>query len=468
MKRWMAVAASGLLLAVAAGMLSLAVPVPFLDGYLSGQVVDRVSSQVACPGALAQPPTVRVAGGPLVPQVLRGTLGELRLSVPDATLSGVHHAAFVATMKDVSQPAKNTTHAGSIDATITVGFRNLPATPGATMPLFRRAPDGGLTVDVVMPPEAAENVKAKLFLKMTIAGETVRSIPQRLQMFGQTIPAGQVGDLTGGARTEHLPHLPDGVAYTSISPRRDGVHVALAGVSTTALSALPAEVGGRAVTYSAANGLLGIKTTAVGVPLTIFTTPTLSGANLTLKPAKVNILGGDHSPGDPIAKLVLKQIDQRDLSRTLPALPPGVAYRSVTVDAGGIRLTIGGVTVRPFSALSQPPGDHPTVFGAENGFLTATQKGGTGDPTPIVLHGRPQIRGTTLDISPRQIEMFGVRFPAANVLAEVTAQQTTFPLQSLPRNLVYDRVEVLPAALRIHLTGQDVTLTRGSLTGGGC
>jgi hypothetical protein len=269
-------------------------------------------------------------------------------------------------------------------------------------------------------------------------------------------------------RTERLPHLPDGVAYKSIAPRKDGVHVALGGVSTTPLSALPAQVGGRDVTYAASGGLLGINTSAIGVPLTIFTAPVLSGGTLTLSPAKVHILGGDHGLNDPLAKLVLSQIDEKDLSRTLPALPAGVSYKSVSVDAGGIRLVIDGVTVRPFSALTQPPGDNPTVFGAENGLLTATQKGGSGDATPIVLYGRPVIRGTTLDISPRQIEMFGIRFPAADVLREVAAQQTTFPLQSLPAHLTYDRVEVLPAALRIHLTGNDVTLARGSLTGGDC
>jgi hypothetical protein len=467
-KRWVAVAASVVVLVVAAGMLAMAVPLPILEGFLSRQVMSRVSDQVACPGALAAPPQVTVGGGPLVPQVLRGNLDELRLSVPDVTLSGVPHAAFVATMKDVSRPARSSTHVGSIDATITVGFAHLPAKAGVAMPSFRRAPDGGLTVGVVMPPEAAKNVRAKLFLRMAIVGETARSIPDKLEIFGQTVAASRVSDLTGGVRTEKLPHLPDGVAYKSIAPQKNGVHVALAGVATTALSELPTEVGGRSVTYSATGGLLGINTSAIGLPLTIFTSPVLAGGTLTLTPTKVHILGGDHGLDDPIAKLVLSQINQKDLSRTLPALPSGVAYRSVSVDAGGIRVVIEGVTVKPFSALTQPPGDNPTVFGAQDGFLTASQKGGSGDATPIELYGRPQIRGSTLDISPQQIEMFGIRFPAKNVLREVAAQQTTFPLQALPANLRYDKVEVLPTALRIHLTGKDVTLARGSLTGGGC
>ena len=461
-------AASGVVLLVAAAMLAFAVPVPGLEGYLKGQVIERVSSQVACPDApLAAPPTVVVGGGPMLPQVVRGTLTELRLSVPDATLSGVKHAAFTATMRDVSRTGGDGTHVGSIDADITVGFANLPSTGGTTTPAFHRAPDGGLTVDVVMPPESAKNVKAKLFLRMDLRGETVRSVPQRLEIFGRSIPAAQVSDLAGGVRTEKLPHLPDGVRYRSIAPRSDGVHVSLAGISTTPLSTLPTSVGGRTVSYTAAGGLLGINTSAIGVPLTIRTTPVLSGTTLTLQPTKVHILGGDHATGDPLAKLVLSQIDRKDLTRTLPALPAGVTYRSVSVDSGGIRVAIEGTTVKPFSALAQPPGP-PTTFGAQDGLLTAGQRGGSGDATPVVLHGRPVIHGSTLDISPQQIEMFGIRFPAASVLAEVAAQQTTFPLQALPANLTYQQVAVLPNALQIHLTGKDVTLARGSLTGGTC
>lgn len=468
-RKWVALSATGVTLLLALGMLALAVPLPGLEGFLGDRVQRRVGDQVACPGTLPSPPEVTVGGeGPLLPQALRGKLGELHVKVPDVTLSGVPHAAFAAAMRDVTQPAKDTTHVGSMDAEITVAFRNLPTHGQATMPTFRRAPDGGLTVDVVMPAEAADNVKAKLYLKMSVQGETVRSVPQRLELFGRTVPAGQVGDLTGGVRTEKLPHLPDGVVYKSITPRADGLHVALGGVSTTALATLPATVGGRDVTYTAADGLLGINTSAIGLPLTIKAEPVLSGTTLTLTPRTVHILGGDHDPDDAIAKLVLSQTDQKSLRRTLPALPSGVSYRSVTVDPGGIRLTIDGVTVKPFSALAPPPGGHPTTFGAAGGLLTATQTGGSGDATPITLYGRPIIHGATLDIAPRQIQMFGIRFPAAKVLAEVSAQQTTFPLQKLPAGLAYGKVEVLPAGLRIRLSGKDVTLARGSLTGGSC
>jgi hypothetical protein len=164
---------------------------------------------------------------------------------------------------------------------------------------------------------------------------------------------------------------------------------------------------------------------------------------------------------------VLGQVDQKDLRRTLPVLPDGVAYRSASVDPQGIKVVIGGVTTRPFSALKQPPGT-PTVFGAERGLLTATTTGGSGEDTPVVLYGRPVIKDNTLDISPDRVEMFGVRFPAANVLAEVSPQQTKYALQKLPPGLTYAGAEVLPIGLRIRLTGRDVTLQRGALTGAAC
>jgi hypothetical protein len=85
-----------------------------------------------------------------------------------------------------------------------------------------------------------------------------------------------------------------------------------------------------------------------------------------------------------------------------------------------------------------------------------------------VLHARPQIRGNVLDIAPEEIEMFGTRFPAANVLAEVKAPQATFRLQKLSTGLTYRSVEVLDDGLRIRLDGRDVTMARGSLTGRTC
>jgi hypothetical protein len=450
-------------LAVAA-VVVLTLPVPGLQGYLAGQVGGEVADQVACPGVLPGPPAVTVGGGRLVPQVLRGRFSEIKVAVPDVTLSGVPHASFAATMRDVGKPSGGVTRVGSFDGTIKVGFKNLPAPSGTT---FARAGDGSLTARTVIPAAASKDVKAELFLSMRIKGETAESVPSRLRIFGRTLPAGQVGDLTGGVRKQRLPHLPAGVTYRSIEPRADGVHVSLAGISTTPLSTLPTSVGGHDVTYSAANGLLNINTSIVKIPVaTIRTRPVLAGGTLTLRPTAVHALGSDHSTGDPLAKLVLGQIDQKDLTRTLPALPGGVTYRSVTVDPAGIHVTIGGTTVQPFSSLPQDAG-HPAVFGARDGLLTATATG-SGAATPIVLHSQPVIHGRTLDLAPSEIEMFGTRFPAADVLSEVKGQQTAYPLQATAKGLAYAGVSVQADGLLIHVTGRQVDLPRGSLTGGGC
>lgn len=451
---------------------ALMLPLPFLDGYLAGVVAERVSSQVACPGSLAQPPKVTVGGGRLVPQLLRRRLSELRLSLPDVTVGDTRHAALEATLRDVSQPEEGTTRAGSMDASITVGFANMPTAAGEPPTTYGQARDGLLSVKTTSPASNAKNVTAKLFLKMELRGESVAAVPQRLQMFGRTLPAGKVPDLAGGDRVQKLPELPDGVTYKSITPRKDGVHVALDGVALEPLSKLPREVDGRPVTYQAGNGLLDISTAfaiepIVNVPLTIHTAPRLDNGTLTLVPRSVEILGADRPVDSFLSKIVLGQVKQESLSRKLPALPPGVRYRSVSVDRAGIKVAVGGVTVRPFSTLSAGDG-RPTTFGAENGLLTAATKGGNpdGSPTPIVLYAKPTIAGTTLDIAPRQIEMFGFLFPAGDVLSQVRARKTAFPLPALPANLEYRGVEVLPGGLRIALSGRNVLLRKGQLTGG--
>jgi hypothetical protein len=459
------------LLAVLLALLLL--PVPFLDGYLAGLVAERVSSQVACPGSLAQPPKVTVGGGRLVPQLLSSKLSELSLSLPDVTIGDTRHAAFEATLRDVSQPEEGTTLAGSMDASITVGFANMPTAAGEPPTTYGRAKDGSLSVTTESPADNAKAVTAKLFLKMELRDGSVAAVPQRLQMFGRTLPAKQVPELVGSDRVQELPELPEGVTYKSITPRRDGVHVALDGVAVESLSKLPKEVDGRPVTYRARNGLLGISTAfaikpIVNVPLTIHTAPRLDGGTLTLVPRSVEILGANRPVDSFLSKIVLGQVKQESLSRKLPALPAGVRYRSVSVDSAGIKVAVGGSTVRPFSTLSSGDG-RPTTFGAENGLLTAITKGGNpdGSPTPIVLYAKPRITGTTLDIAPQQIELFGLVFPAAKVLAQVKARNTAVPLPALPTNLEYRGVEVLPEGMRIALSGKNVLLRKGQLTGGG-
>jgi LmeA-like phospholipid-binding len=464
---WIAGAATALALVVA--LVALAVPVPALDGFLATRVAARVQGQVGCGAAPARSAAVTVAGGRLLPQVLRKRFTELRFSAPDVTLGGVR-AAVTATLYDVTQPAAGSAHAASVTAAIKVPFANLPSPAGRAVPTYRRARDGGLTVGVLVPAAASGKVRAKLFLKMRLNGATVQSVPLRLEVFGRTLPAAQVADLTGGVRSQRLPGLPAGVTYRSIEPRPDGLHVALGGVATTPLGELPQEIDGRRIDYAVAGGRLAISTSVgvppiIDLPLTVVTVPRLRGDTLTLQPQSVSLLGADRGLDDPLARLVLSQLGS-SLSRRLPPLPAGVGYRSVSVDPAGLKLVISGTTVRPFSALDQPAG-RTTVFGAEDGLLTATARGATED-TPIVLHARPRITGTTLDIAPEQIEMFGTRFPARDVLAVVPAQATTHPLQPLPPGLFYRSVAVLPDGLRIEVAGRDVTLGRGALTGGTC
>jgi hypothetical protein len=469
-RRWIA---AGAALLIAAPLAILLLPTPYLDGAIAGLLADRVAGQVSCKGSTAAAPQITIKGGRLVRQALRRRLTEVDLVLPDATVGGVEHASFAATMRDVSQPDGDTVHVGSIDATITVRFASLPAPPDGTKPKFGRASSGLLTVEVTPPVESAKNVKATLFLGLDLAGETLNATPKQLQIFGRTIPADQVAAVTGGVRKEKLPALPDGVAYKSVTPRADGLHVALSGVATTAFKELPATVDGQAVTYAAQDGLLGISTAKDipllgALPLTIFTTPTLTGKALKLVPRKVHVLGGDHSPTDLIGKAVLSQVKQESLSRALPTLPNGVRYTGAAVDPSGLKVSLGGVTVKPYSEL--PPTDEEgraTSYGAKSGLMTVTTRGNS-RPTPIVLYAKPVITGSTLDLSPQQIRMFGVQFPAKDVLAQVKADNTKYPLQPLPANLSYGAVEVQPGALRLHVSGKDADLAKGMLGGSGC
>ncbi|MEV6350411.1 LmeA family phospholipid-binding protein [Actinoplanes sp. NPDC051851] len=466
-RRWMLWTAGGVTVLVALGAAAYALPLPFLNTL----VADRIRAQVACPGTLTTSPKIMVDDDHLLSQAVRGSLDEIQLTVPDATLSGVPHATFTATLRDVSQPTDTTTHVGSMEASIAVDFTDMPSAEGSPAPTYQRSDDGGLLVDVTVPAEASDNVRAKLFLKMRISGTSAEAVPQELEIFGKKVAAAKAASLTGGVRKQSLPALPDGVTYRSITPRKDGLHVVLAGFGTEGLDTLPTEVGGRAVTYSAADGLLGIATAIevepiINVPLTILAAPKLDGTSLTMVPQAVHILGKDRDTDDFLSTIVLSQIDQKDLTRELPALPSGVTYRSVTVDEDGVHVTVGGTTVQPFSVLKQPEG-RPTTFGAEDGLLTAVTTG-SGKDTEIELVAQPKITGSTLDISPQEIEMFGTRFPAENVLSQVKTQQTSYPLQELPANLTYQGVDVTSTGLLIHLSGQDVTLTKGALTGGSC
>jgi hypothetical protein len=467
--RWLVVSAALLL-----PILLVLLFTPALNAPLTSLVSSRIAQQMACPGTHAKPPKVTLRGGGLAPQLLRGTLSEIELRMPDAAVSGVNHATFAATLRDVSQPKPGTSHVGRIDASITIGFASMPSLPDMPKPTFGRAPDGSLTIAVTPPADAAKNVKVTLLSKLELHGEAMKVVPQRLLMFGKTVPAERAESQTGGVRTEQLPHLPDGLAYRSVTPERDGLHVALGGVVTTPFSTLPTNVDGQTVTYGAKDGMLSISTSKDipligGIPVTIFAAPRLDNGTLALVPQAVEIFGSIRKPDDPIAAIVLSMIKQEALSRKLPSLPSGVRYRSVSVDNAGIKMAIDGTTVKPFSEMPATVDGRPTTYGAQDGLLAVTASGGASDrPMPVVLYARPTIVDTTLDLAPQQIEMFGIQFPARDVLAMINTDQTRFPLQALPANLVYRQVEILADGLRVTVSGKNVTLRKDSFGGMGC
>jgi hypothetical protein len=450
-------------------------PVPLLDDFLAARVSQRIAARMTCPGGTGSSPQVTLGGGRLLPQLVHRRLTQINLLQPDATIGDARHAEFSATIRDVDGITTDAPRARSVDASIIVPFAHLPVPAGQPPLTFARAQDGSLMMTTTASPGQAKNVTAKLFLQLQLHGENLDAVPQRLQVFGHSLPAAKVGSLTGGVRRQKLPHLPKGLAYTFALPQADGVHVGLNGVVTTPLSALPATVSGRTVSYSAADGLLGISTSftvppIINVPLTIFTAPRLTGETLTLVPQSVQILGANRQPDDPIARLVLRQINQSDLTRKLPALPTGVRYKSAGVDGSGVKVTVGGVTVTPLSELPQPAIGIPTVFGAQDGLLTASTRGvsANGPRMPIVLYANPRITGNKLDTTPQRIAFFGAQFPAALVLSQIKTPDTARTLQQLPAGLAYAGVDVLPTGLRIRVSGKNVSLSKTAMTGLTC
>jgi hypothetical protein len=454
-------------------------PVPFLDSYLTGKVTEQIAGRMTCPGSTAPPPRITLGRGRTLKQLLNGRLSEIQLSLQDATVAGTRHADVAVFLHGVHQISSDTPRADALYASVTIGFEHLSSSPGAPRlggppPRFDRAEDGSLIVQVTPTGRQAKDVTATLLLKLEVHGETLASVPQQLQLFGHTLPARKVAHLTGGTRTQKLPHLPDGMRYTSISAEQDGLHIGVDGVSTTPLSTLPTKVGDRTVSYVSKNGLLGISTVVDVLGrderLVIFTEPRLGSSKLTLVPRTVEFLGAERQPDDPIAALVLSQVEQEDFARPLPALQRGLRYKSVDVDRTGIKVAVGGVVVKPFSELPSTADGIRTTFGAEDGLLTATIHGlpSRGQQAPITLFARPTIVGDALDLAPHSIAMLGTLFPAADVLSRMKVQTTRYPLQALPPSLAYEGVEVLPSGLRLLVSGKDVPLSADLLGGKGC
>jgi hypothetical protein len=441
---------------------------PFINSELTRVVTRRIAAQMAVPGA-GTAPQVTLKGGWLLPQVLTGKLSEIQVSLPDATMGCVRHANVAVTLRGVSQSGA-AAHADSINVSTRLGFASLPAQPGLPTASFARAADGELAVKVVSNRKLAANLVTKVFVQLQLHGNTLTAVPTELMLFGHLLRSAKIASVTGGAHVTHLPALPSGMAYQSITPENDGLHIALGGIDTTALSALPASVGGHTVSYSARNGLLGITTRIplllTNLPLTIWVQPTLSAGAITMVPRSVQVLGQSHSPSDLIGKLVLSQISQSQLTRKLPALPAGVDYRSVSVDGQGVHVAVSGVTVRPFSAMASGP--KGARYSAQHGLLVTTVKGMPANAKPISIEmlARPEISGGALVIQPEKFLILGTVYPATDVMSQVKFPSTRYALPALPAHMAYTGISVLPDGLRVGVSGTNVTVDRKSLFGG--
>jgi hypothetical protein len=111
---------------------------------------------------------------------------------------------------------------------------------------------------------------------------------------------------------------------------------------TVGYAALPAEVGGWHVSYRAANGMLAADTTLTvagrQIPVTVLLEPTLNETTMTIEPRGVELFGMRR----PLGALPPGSVIGSGFSRTLPALPTGLRYQSLTVTDNGLRLTVGG------------------------------------------------------------------------------------------------------------------------------
>jgi hypothetical protein len=448
-----------------------------LNGPLTKMVADQVAREVACPATATSTataaPKVTVGGGRILPQLARRRLSEIDLRMSDTSLGGISHADLTAKLRDVRR-TRDGASVGKVNAALTIGFAALPSPPDTPRPTFGRSPDGSLTITVVPPAEVTARVKTTLLAKLELRGETITVVPQRLLLFGRSVPPARVAAQIGGARTEQLPHLPDGLTYRSVAPRPDGLHIEVGGVVTTPFSELPATIGGNPVSYSAVNGQLGISISKRlpllgNLNLTIFTAPRVDGNTLTFVPQSVEIFGHNRSLDDPIAALILRNIDQSELSRGLPALPDGVGYHSASVNDSGIGLAVDGVAVKPYSELPATVDGRPTSYSAQDDLLAITTTGiGAARPTPVVLHTTPTIAATVLRLKPHQIEILGLLFPAREVLATTKMELIEYPLLPLPGKLAYRDVKVMSSGLRITLEGRHVTLHKGELRHATC
>ncbi len=143
----------------------------------------------------------------------------------------------------------------------------------------------------------------------------------------------------------------DGITVDTVDAHLRGVsrsagdRLAAAHVSidlTVGYAALPTQVNGHPASYRTVAGRLAVDTTVrlAGHPVavTVLVEPRIEGTTLTLTPREVQVLG----VRAPLDLLPAGTGLAGDLSRSLPALPAGLRYRSLTATEHGLRLEVDG------------------------------------------------------------------------------------------------------------------------------
>jgi hypothetical protein len=134
----------------------------------------------------------------------------------------------------------------------------------------------------------------------------------------------------------------------------------------------------------------------------------------------------------------------------------GVAPSDRHVGHARIDVTIG------YAALPGSVAGHRVSYRAGNGSLAIDLAVDiAGRPVPVTALLDPAISGTTLRLTPREVDALGVRVPAAAVLGNGFGPDLNRPLPVLPAGLRYSAVSATDTGLRISVTGDDLTLPVG-------
>jgi hypothetical protein len=134
----------------------------------------------------------------------------------------------------------------------------------------------------------------------------------------------------------------------------------------------------------------------------------------------------------------------------------GAALSDRHVEHASIDVTIG------YAALPGSVAGHRVSYRALNGSLAIDIAVDiAGRPVPVTALVDPAISGTTLRLTPREVDALGVRVPAVTVLGNGFGPDLNRPLPVLPAGLRYSAVSATDTGLRINVTGDDLTMPAG-------